>query len=422
MPSGVPFWRNKYGRYLPFNVKAFFAYRRQKRAVRLSRRFITRKETGMKIAVIADVLGKPNNGTSIATYNLIRAMKEKGHEVKVVCPDEDKKGEEGYYVAPVKRLGPLLDRIVERNGVVWAKRDDALLEKVIKDVDVVHVEMAYSLGNAAATIAKRLGKPLTASFHCQAENFTSHIFMMNSALANKITYKVFYKTLFSKCDAIHYPTQFIKDEFESQIGKKTNGVVISNGVNKEFFGNERIKKTSDKFEIVCTGRFCAEKAQSVLIEAVNKSAHKSDIKIFFAGGGPDREKLVKLAKKHGVDADFTFYDREGLKSLLLSADLYIHTATAEIEAISCLEAIVSGLVAVICNSSKSATRYFAADEKCLFKKGSSSDLAEKIDYFIENDAERIKTAKKYESMIGSFDIEHSMDEMEKMLLAVAVKK
>lgn len=369
----------------------------------------------MKIAIIADVLGKPNNGTSIATYNLINAMKEKGHDVKVVCPDVDKKGKEGYYIAPVKHLGHFLDQIVEKNGVVWAKRDDELLYEVIRDVDVVHVEMAYSLGNAAADIAKKLGKPLTASFHCQAENFTSHIFMMNSALVNKITYKIFYRCLFSKCDAVHYPTRFIKDEFESQIGKKTPGVVISNGVNKEFFGNERIAKKSDKFEIVCTGRFCAEKAQSVLIEAVNKSAHKSKIKILFAGAGPDKDKLVRLAKKRGVDADFTFYDRENLKTLLLSADLYVHTAAAEIEAISCLEAIVSGLVAVICNSEKSATRYFAADEKCLFKKGSPTDLAAKIDFFIEHEDERVRTAEKYEGMIRAFDLARSMDEMEKML-------
>lgn len=369
----------------------------------------------MKIAIVADVLGKPNNGTSIATYNLIRAMKERGHEVKVVCPDEEKAGMDGYYIAPVKHLGRILDKIVEKNGVVWAKKDEKLLYEVIKDADVVHVEMAYSLGNAAARIAKELGKPLTASFHCQAENFTSHIFMMNSALANKITYKIFYRCLFSKCDAVHYPTRFIMDEFEKQIKRKTPGVVISNGVGKDFFGNERIEKKSDKFLIVCTGRFCAEKAQSVLIEAVNKSAYKSDIEIKFAGAGPDGDKLVRLAEKRNVNADFTFYDRESLKTLLLSADLYVHTATAEIEAISCLEAIVSGLVPVICDSKKSATRYFAVDDKCLFKKGNALDLAEKIDYFIEHKDEKELYAKRYAEMQDSFDIEKSMNEMEKML-------
>lgn len=372
----------------------------------------------MNIAIIADVLGEPNNGTSLATYNLIDAMKKRGHNVKVVCPDVDKKNLEGYYIAPINHLGPIIDKIIEKNGVVWAKGDDKVIMEAIKDADVVHCEMAYSLGNRAAKLAKSLGKPLTASFHCQAENFTSHIFMMNSKLVNKITYKTFYKNLFSKCDAIHYPTQFIKDEFESQIKRSTPGVVISNGVNKEFFGNERLPKTSDKFEIICTGRLCAEKAQHILIKAVARSKHKDDIKIFFAGQGPDKKKLERLVKKLDVDADFKFYDRTSLKNRLLSGDLYVHTATAEIEAISCLEAIVSGLVPIICNSDKSATRHFAIDENCLFKKGDPIDLAKKIDYFYENKATKDEYAEKYKGMIETFNVETSMDKMEDMLKSV----
>ncbi|MBQ0099864.1 MAG: hypothetical protein KBS91_04905 [Firmicutes bacterium] len=45
----------------------------------------------MKITIIAEVLGEANNGTTIACLNLINYLKSKGHEVKVVCPDQDKK-------------------------------------------------------------------------------------------------------------------------------------------------------------------------------------------------------------------------------------------------------------------------------------------------------------------------------------------
>ena len=44
----------------------------------------------MKIAIICDVLGKANNGTSIAAMNLIRYMQNAGHDVRVVCCDKDK--------------------------------------------------------------------------------------------------------------------------------------------------------------------------------------------------------------------------------------------------------------------------------------------------------------------------------------------
>ena len=65
----------------------------------------------MIIAVVSDVLGEENNGTTIAAMNLIRSLKAKGHEVRVICPDADKAGEDGYYI--VKTLNLSLIHISE---------------------------------------------------------------------------------------------------------------------------------------------------------------------------------------------------------------------------------------------------------------------------------------------------------------------
>ena len=42
----------------------------------------------MTIAIIADVLGEENNGTSITVKRLICNLKKRGHEVLVVSPDK----------------------------------------------------------------------------------------------------------------------------------------------------------------------------------------------------------------------------------------------------------------------------------------------------------------------------------------------
>ena len=65
----------------------------------------TDRSSDMKITIICDVLGRENNGTTIAAMNLIRSLKSKGHDVTVVCPDEDKKGLEGYVVMPKRSFG-----------------------------------------------------------------------------------------------------------------------------------------------------------------------------------------------------------------------------------------------------------------------------------------------------------------------------
>ena len=59
--------------------------------------------------------------------------------------------------------------------------------------------------------------------------------------------------------------------------------------------------------------------------------------------------MRKLAHKYSVPATFGFFRPEDLVALLRQADLYVHTADVEIEAISCLEALACGLPALYFN-------------------------------------------------------------------------
>ena len=94
----------------------------------------------------------------------------------------------------------------------------------------------------------------------------------------------------------------------------------------------------------------------------------------------------------------------------------MHTAIIEIEAISCMEAIASGLVPVICNSERSATRFFALDDNNLFRKNDAEDLARKIDFWYEHPELKKQYSEKYANLRAEFSQEACMQRMEKMLL------
>lgn len=376
----------------------------------------------MTITIACDVLGEENNGTTIAAMNLIRSLKSKGHHVRVVCPDEDKRGEEGFYIVRKYNFGPL-NSYVEKNGVMLAKPDEDILREAITGADVVHVLVPFAVGHAAAEMATVMNIPVTASFHCQAENFTNHIFLMNFDFANRTVYRFFYKHVYRMCSAIHYPTKFICDVFENEVGP-TPHYVISNGVNKMFCytPTEKPQAFSDKFVIVFTGRYSREKSHKVLIDAVAKSRYADKIQLVLAGSGPLEGKLKEYAsEKLPVFPVFKFYSRTELIDVLCSADLYVHPAEIEIEAISCLEAISCGLVPVISNSPRSATRYFALTDNNRFDCNDSDDLAGKIDYWIEHPEEKRKMREKYIGYSSEFDFDICMDRMEKMLLDAAKK-
>ncbi len=371
----------------------------------------------MTLTVICDVLGRENNGTTIAAMNLIRSMRAKGHTVRVVCPDEFHKGEKDFYVVPSLNLGPL-NGYLAKNGVSLAKPDMKVLEEALDGADAVHFITPFLLSSRAIKLVSEKGLPVTAGFHCQAENFTNHIFLMNAKGVNKLVYRVFDKSFYRHVDCIHYPTQFICSVFESEIGRKTPHRVISNGVNKRFRPQrgEKPDEFRGKFVILFTGRYSKEKSHKVLIDAAALSKHAKEIQLIFAGSGPQEQALRKHSEKLENPPLFRFFSRDEMVKVVNFADLYVHPAEIEIEAIACLEAISCGLVPVISDSPRSATRFFARDKKNLFKCNDPKDLAEKIDWWIEHPKEREEASRSYRGYAKRFDFDHCMDEMERMIV------
>jgi len=375
----------------------------------------------MKVTIVSDVFGEPNNGTTIAAMHLIKALSEKGHTVRILCPDKDKKHLANYFVVGTFDFGPF-NTIVDKNGVKLAKGDTVTIARALHDTDEVHIMMPFALGRKTLKIAHRLGIPASAGFHVQAENVTSHLFnWMDSRFINLIVYHNFYDHFYKGVDAIHYPTQFIRDTFEKAVKHTTPGYVISNGVSKDFHHKDIVRPADvdHKFVILCTGRFSKEKKQRLLIKAWALSKHKDDIQVVFAGEGPRLEEMKREATKCGVSPIYRFFTRPELVDAINCSDLYVHTSEVEIEAISCLEAISCGIVPVINDSPKSATRYFALTPNNLFSLNNPTDLAKKIDYWIEHPEEREKNIALYAPFAHRFDFDHCMEEMEKMILNVA---
>lgn len=373
----------------------------------------------MKICVVSDVLDEENNGTTIAAMNLIRSLKEKGHEVKIVCPVTKYHNGDDFYFVPKLKLPKVLQNIVDKNNVVIGRPKKKIFYEAMKDCDVVHVMIPLFIGPKAARFAKKkLHKPVTIGFHAQAENVSSHILgLMNSKMVNKVIYKHYYNKAYKYADCIHYPTNFIRNVFEDIVGE-TNGYVISNGVQKIFkpTESERPEELKNKKVILFTGRLSLEKSHSILIKAISKSKYEKDIQLILAGQGPRKDEILKLSSKLLTNQPIiNFYSREELVKIINYADLYCHPAEVEIEAISCLEAICCGLVPVIANSPKCATKEFALDERSLFTVNDPDSLRDKIDYWFDHPEELKEMKAKYANSASRFDFDECMDKMELMI-------
>ena len=378
----------------------------------------------MKITVVSDVLGEENNGTTIAAYNLIRHLKKQGHDVRVLCSDQTKKGEEGFFVVPNLHLVKPLDNYLKKVGVALSKPQREIVEAALDGVEHVHSILPFALGKMALKVAHEKGITVTAGFHMQAENFTSHVKLNKIHPINKLVYKYIYNGFYKYVDGIHYPTQFIRETFEKEIKTTTNGYVISNGVHGyvQRKSVEKPEEYKDKIVILSVGRLSREKSQDTLLKAVAYSKYKDKIQIILGGQGQKEKAYKKLAKKLPIPPVMRFFSREKMIDVFNYADIYAHPAEVELEGIACLEAIACGKLVIVSNSKLSATRHFAVDSRCVFENRNPKDLARVLDYWIENLGERASVEQKYLDESVTFNQDECMKRMEQMMFEVMENK
>jgi 1,2-diacylglycerol 3-alpha-glucosyltransferase len=370
----------------------------------------------MKILLVTDQFYQANNGLTISSRRFAQVLEQHGNEVRVASygrKEDVPEGKTAYLME--KQYIPVFDGLVSSQGMTFAKPDDELLSKAIAWADVVHFLSPFATAHHGIMLARRMGKPYTAAFHVQPENITSSIHMQHMRPVNSGIYHWFNHYIYRYCDYIHCPSRFIADQLVSH-GYRGRIYVISNGIDPDFRYRklEKPEELRDKFVILMIGRLSVEKRQDVLINAIMQSKYSDRIQLVLAGQGPRRQRIERMAQKLTNPVRIEFFDKQGLLDIIAQSDLYVHAAEAEIEAMSCMEAFAGGLVPVIANSKKSATPQFAVDERSLFRTGDSTDLARKIDYFIEHPDERRELEHKYSELAEKYRLDDCVRKAEEM--------
>ena len=362
----------------------------------------------MTIAIVIDLIDCLTNGSVMTARRFADGLRAKGHEVRLVAVGAD--GENDCAVK--ERYVPVLTEVSAKNQIKFGKFEEEKIRKAFDGADIVHFIFPFKLEKKCKKLADEMGIPTTAAFHVQPENVSFNAHLGWCKPFNNLIYAYFKNTFYGQFDRIHCPTAFIAQQLADH-GYKGELYVISNGYDPAFVPPEK-RVNNQKFEIVMTGRLSPEKNQQVIIRAIAQSRYKDRIHLTLLGNGPLKDKLRELAKKLDVDVSFDFLPKEKLIAKLQRSDLYVHSATVEIEAIAAIEAIACGLVPVIAESDLSATKQFALGEKSLFKDGDFKELAGKIDYWYEHPQERANMGGRYATFAKKFSLENSLSLAEQM--------
>lgn len=298
----------------------------------------------MRLVLVTETYPPEVNGVAMTLSRLVGGLRARGHEVEVVRPRQKQEGRNspaGEWVVPglaipfydSLRIGlPVLPRLETR----WRERRP----------DLVHVATEGPLGLASVSAARRLGLPVTSSFHTNFHAYGGHYGV--SALREATL--AYLRWFHNRTRRTLVPTRQMVAELAAE---RFRGLgVMARGVDTALFDPARRDESlraswgagpADRVAIY-VGRIAAEKNLGLAVEAFLRLREREPgARFVLVGDGPAREPLQR------AHPEFHYAGmRRGaeLATHYASGDLFIFPSVTETFGNVVTEALASGLVAV----------------------------------------------------------------------------
>jgi len=204
----------------------------------------------------------------------------------------------------------------------------------------------------------------------------------------------FWRMIFTRADYISVISHYLVG-FAKRHGAICPIEVVPNGVDLNKFKNQnskiKITNQNSKIIIITTSRLVYKNGVDVLIKAAAelKKISDSGFRLQIIGGGPEEQKLKKLASDLKVEDNVRFLGQipaQGIPEYLLGADVFVRLSRSEGLGNSFLEAMAAGLP-VIGTKVGGIPDFLQDGETGIFAKvDNSKDLAMKIKELLTNKA------------------------------------
>ncbi|MBT1179417.1 glycosyltransferase [Bifidobacterium vespertilionis] len=349
-------------------------------------------EKKLTIVLVMDTIGTQGNGTSNSALQYARELERQGHHVRLVgLGSKDYPARENHV--------PLVSWVAKKQHMRFAKPSDTLFRTAFEGADVVHIYLPFSFGRRALRVAREMGIPVTAGFHLQPENVSYNagpIALIPGV--NDFMYALFRHWLYRRVDHIHTPTEMIARQLRDH-GYKAKLHVISNGYSPRFTPKRQRAAGEPepwRYRVVASGRLAREKDHITLIRAAAMCRHAGQIELHIAGTGPRARYLRRRAKRLLPNPSYIGFHRNAqMPAFLRDCDLLVHPSIVDIESLSVIEGMASGLVPVIAESELSAAGQFALLDESLFPARDAAALADRIDWWLDHPRELAEWGEKY---------------------------
>ncbi len=379
----------------------------------------------LKILIGADTFWPEINGAASFIARLAAGLVERGHDVHVAAPSfsntklgartEEHEGQRmtvhriyswRWYPHPWLRF-----------SLPWRIKQNSAKILDLIEPDVVHFQSHVIIGRGLTIEGAKRGIRLIGTNHVMPENLLEYTAILPPFLKPKAIQMAWNAAArsFGRAERVTTPTERAAEYLEAHTSVK-NVLAISCGLDTgQYVPNMDLDKPN---LIVFLGRMVVEKNIDKLLRAFATLDPALDARLELVGGGDQENALKALASSLGVSArvKFTSYvDESYLRKALQRAKVFAMPSTAELQSISTMEAMASGLPIVGADAMALPHLIHDGENGYLFEPGNVAELAEKLTKVLTLPNDEL-LAFKQESVriVQMHDIQRTLDTFESL--------
>ena len=366
----------------------------------------------MKIVFIIDSLQR--YGAQRFLTHLVHGLHDRGYTQRVIALNDatDRDIEQNLSTADcaITRIGKIL--LLSGGAGWWALV--AMLKREMPDVVVTILDFADTLGRPAARLARC--RRLVTSI--RVRNLTKPAWQR---WIGRRTIKWADRVVFNSTHVVEYGRQQ-EGVREDQV------VVIPNGV-EDLRGRRAGLRDRYRQELGVSpatailgsvGRLYPQKNLSLLLRALAMLPVSRPWKVLLIGEGPQRPKLLRLARKLGLsDRIIWLGSRSDVEGWLAAMDIFIHTADFEGMPNAVMEAMSMGLPVIA--SAVDGTRELISDgvSGYLVAPGDADSFAKRIVQIIDNpDLAHRLGEQAHHDILAHFGMVQMIDAYDQLFLSL----
>lgn len=379
----------------------------------------------LRILIGADTFWPQINGAATFIARLAAGLAERGHDVHIVAPSYSNKTL-GTMVEEHEGQKMTLHRLYSwrwpghpwlRFMMPWrVKQNSARILDQVKP-DVIHFQSHIIVGRGMTLEGGKRGIRLVGTNHFMPENLLDHAYIIPKFMRRKAI-RMGWEAAgrsFARAESVTTPTRRAAEYLEANT-KVRNVVAVSCGINADGYNGNLDPKPENL--IVFLGRLSEEKQIDRLIKALSIMDPALNAKLEIVGGGELEGKLRALAQSLGLEDRVTltgFVEQDQLRDALQRGSVFAMPSIAELQSISTMEAMASGLPVVAADAMALPHLVHDGENGFLFEPGNVEDLAAKLTTVLTMAPEEILKFKKESlAIVASHDIQRTLDTFESM--------